>query len=85
MSRELLTECIDYLTDCKELGIFGLDDIIRKIKAELAKPDPDPVAWRTNDLRPKSLFTENELIARGWGLDGIPFEELYTSPPDHKQ
>jgi hypothetical protein len=53
MSRELLTECLDYFTDCKELGIFGLDNIIRKIKAELAKPDPDPVAWRTNDLRPK--------------------------------
>jgi hypothetical protein len=36
----------------------------------------EPVAWRRTDTE-KTIITEDERIAKGWQLDGLPFEPLY--------
>jgi hypothetical protein len=65
-----------------------IDKAITAIKAALAQPEQEPVAWRFKD--PKDghwLYTTHivDLSKKYWGFKNEEFEPLYTAPPKPEQ
>lgn len=88
MSRELLERCLKALSSSQDCGYF--QPIIDDIKKELAKPEPEPVAWISKDTlkefsktrKIKDLTTRRFVTDRSYYNDNIP---VYTHPqPDRK-
>jgi hypothetical protein len=84
IERELLKQAIPYI-----IRIYGTkeesdkaNDLISMIQKELAKPDPEPVAWISNgqlkDLKNKNYSTSVYCHSQKSEKSNIP---LYTSPP----
>ena len=45
MSRELLKQCLDLITDLDKEGLILESGLIFALRNELAKPEQEPVAW----------------------------------------
>ncbi len=77
--RELLKRALElFESDNMYTAEFLLNNVINvtnEIKAELAKPEPEPVAFMTDDKRMLIFADKNQ------SKTGIP---LYTSPPKPK-
>jgi hypothetical protein len=55
---------------------------IELLRARLAQPEPEPVAWFTEDHREdKSATTYSKKMAERWLEKGWPVTPLYTAPP----
>ena len=54
--------------------------------APVAQPEPEPVAWFTEDHREdKSATTYSKKMAGRWKEKGWPVTPLYTAPPQRKE
>jgi hypothetical protein len=74
MSRELLKQCLDLITDLDKEGLILESGLIFALRDELAKPEQEPVAWMLPDYG--DVLSASE--ADGTGIYNIP---LYTAPP----
>ena len=60
-------------------------DVNAVIRARLAQPEPEPVAWFTEDHREdKSATTYSKKMAERWVEKGWPVTPLYTAPPQRE-
>lgn len=63
MSRELLKECLDYLIEANNKTFGEYENLVDKLSTELAKPEPEPVAWMRYDRDMTYLknYSENDI------------------------
>ena len=80
--RELLTECLDVLThDAAQRTFAGgvrMSQLAIKLRAHLAAPEPEPVAWMY-------VNSEGECEQIEYGTEVIDDDSitlLYAAPPD---
>jgi hypothetical protein len=91
LTREEAQQVLDALEDAADhIGCPDDDDAIgvarRTIRARLAHPEPEPVAWFTEDYREdKSATTYSKKMAGRWKEKGWPVTPLYTAPPQRKE
>lgn len=52
----------------------------QRLSNEPAKPDPEPVAWRTHSM----FFDKGWIYTEEKPTEDISYEPLYTEPPQHK-
>jgi len=80
MSRELLQQCLDLITELDKDGMVLEAELIFALRDELAKPEQEPVAWISDSPTKgngKQLhFTKAD--AWKWSSNITP---LYTAPP----
>ena len=87
LTREEAQKVLEALEDAADhIGCPDDDDAIgvarRTIRARLAHPEPEPVAWFTEDHREdKSATTYSKKMAGRWKEKGWPVTPLYTAPP----
>jgi hypothetical protein len=91
MSRELLQQCLDLITELDKEGVvcelglilelrnaLGVPDKL-KMKAELAKPEQEPVAWMVRDQVDGCRYP-SALKNPAGSINGES-QPLYTAPP----
>jgi hypothetical protein len=90
LTREEAQQVLDALElAAEEIYCFQDDDpigIARKtLRARLSAPEPEPVAWFTEDHREdKSATTYSKKMAERWKEKGWPVTPLYTAPPQRE-
>jgi hypothetical protein len=58
---------------------------IETLRAKLSEPEPEPVAWFTEDHREdKSATTYSKKMSERWKEKGWPVTPLYTAPPQRE-
>jgi hypothetical protein len=61
------------------------NNLVKMLRARLAQPEPEPVAWFTEDHREdKSATTYSKKMAGRWKEKGWPVTPLYTAPPQRE-
>ena len=84
--RELMQQALDalegYARNCRCEGGGGLCDAGKALKARLAQPEPEPVAWGVLDDDGQIDWTADYAFSNepGWP-DSVP---LYTTPPQRE-
>ena len=65
--------------------VFDPSDEIETLRARLAQPETEPVAWFTEDHREdKSATTYSKKMSERWKEKGWPVTPLYTAPPQRE-
>ena len=79
MSRELLKQCLDLITDLDKEGLILESGLIFALRNELAKPEqgPEPTAWVTDEF----AITYTAEVAQRWRDKGWKVVPFYTAPP----
>ena len=79
MSRELLKQCLDLITDLDKEGLILESGLIFALRNELAKPEQEPVAWMVRDQVDGCRYP-SALKNPAGSINGES-QPLYTAPP----
>ena len=85
LTREEAQQVLDALNRSDYLGWQVNIPITKMLRARLAQPETEPVAWFTEDHREdKSATTYSKKMSERWKEKGWPVTPLYTAPPQRE-